>query len=92
MDRQADRQKDEQTDRKTDKQAEGETNRPTKTNKSLVMEAENCRQASRKNRQTESHRQSDKHWNYFKGKVGDIAERIRSGPHTGFSERIDNLL
>ena len=35
------------------------------------------------------HRQSDEHWNRFKGNVGDISER-RGGARKGFSERIDN--
>ena len=39
----------------------------------------------------EGHRQSDKHWNRFKGNVGRTSER-RGGAHMGFSERLDTLL
>ena len=37
------------------------------------------------------HRQSDEHWNRFKGNVGETSER-RGGAHIGFSERIDTIL
>ena len=33
-------------------------------------------------------RQSDEHWNSFKGDVGETSER-RGGAHMGFSERTD---
>ena len=39
-------------------------------------------------RTREGHRQSDEHWNRFKGNVGETSER-RGGAHMGFSERID---
>ena len=39
----------------------------------------------------EGHRQSDKHWNCFKGNAGETSER-RGGAHMGFSERIDTIL
>ena len=39
----------------------------------------------------ESHRQSDEHWNCFKGDVGQASER-RGGAHMGFSEHIDAIL
>ena len=39
----------------------------------------------------EGHRQSDEHWNCFRGSVGKIEER-RGGAHMGFSERIDIIL
>ena len=42
-------------------------------------------------RTREGHRQSDEHWNHFKGNVGDTSER-RGGAHMGFSERIDTIL
>ena len=37
------------------------------------------------------HRQSDEHWNRFKGDIGETSER-RGGAHIGFSERIDTNL
>ena len=42
-------------------------------------------------RMRKGHRQSDEHWNCFKGNVGDISER-RGGALKGFSERIDTML
>ena len=39
----------------------------------------------------EGHRQSDEHWNRFKGNVGETFEG-RGGAHIGFSQRIDTLL
>ena len=42
-------------------------------------------------RTREGHRQSDEHWNRFKGDVGETSER-RCGEHVGFSERIDTIL
>ena len=39
-------------------------------------------------RTREGHRQSDEHWNCFKGNVGETSER-RGEAHTGFSRRID---
>ena len=39
------------------------------------------------------HRQSDKHWNRFKGNFGGTSERERRrGAHMGFSERINTIL
>ena len=38
----------------------------------------------------EGHRQSDEHWNRFKGNAGETSER-RGGAHMGFSERIDTI-
>ena len=37
-------------------------------------------------RTRESHRQSDEHWNRFKGNVEETSERC-GGAHMGFSER-----
>ena len=37
------------------------------------------------------HRQSDEHWNHFKGDVGETSER-RGGAHMDFSDRIDTIL
>ena len=37
------------------------------------------------------YRQSDEHWNHFKGNVGETYEE-RDGAHMGFSERIDTIL
>ena len=49
------------------------------------------RRAKRKLERTrEGHRQSDEHWNYFKGSIGETSER-RRGAHVGFSERIDPI-
>ena len=42
-------------------------------------------------RTREDHRQSDEHWNLFKGNVGETSERC-GGARTGFSERIDSIL
>ena len=42
-------------------------------------------------RTRESHRQSDEHWNRFKGNLEETSER-RVGAHMGFSERIDTIL
>ena len=42
-------------------------------------------------RTREGHRQSNEHWNRFKGNVGETSER-RGGAHKGFSERIDTIL
>ena len=42
-------------------------------------------------RTREGHRQSDEHWNYFKGKFGETSERWR-GEHVGFSKHIDTIL
>ena len=42
-------------------------------------------------RTREGHRQSDEHWNRFKGNVGEISER-RGGAHLGVSECIDTIL
>ena len=39
----------------------------------------------------EGHRQSDEHWNYFKGNVGETSERL-GGAHMGLSERIDTIM
>ena len=40
-------------------------------------------------RAREGHRQSDEHWNRFKGNVGETYET--GGAHMGFSERIDTI-
>ena len=42
-------------------------------------------------RTRECHRQSDEHWNRFKGNVGETSER-RGGAHLDVSERIETLL
>ena len=42
-------------------------------------------------RTREGHRQSDEHWNRFKGNVEETSERL-GGAHIGFSERIDTIL
>ena len=42
-------------------------------------------------RTREGHRQSDEHWNRFKGNVGETSER-RGGAHMGFSEHINTIL
>ena len=42
-------------------------------------------------RTREGHRQSDEHWNSFKGNVGEISEK-RGGAHEVFSARIDTIL
>ena len=42
-------------------------------------------------RTREGHRQSDEHWNRFKGDAGETSER-RGGAHMGFSERRDTIL
>ena len=42
-------------------------------------------------RTRKGHRQSDEHWNRFKGNVGETSER-QCGTHVGFSERIDTVL
>ena len=42
-------------------------------------------------RTRESHRQSDEHWNRFKGNVGETSEK-RVGAHMGFSERKHTIL
>ena len=42
-------------------------------------------------RTREGHRQSDEHWNRFKGNAGETSER-RGGARMGFSERIDTIL
>ena len=42
-------------------------------------------------RTREGHRQSDEHWNCFKGNVREIPER-RGGTHTQISERTDTVL
>ena len=42
-------------------------------------------------RTREGHRQSEEHWNRFKGNVGETSER-RGGAHMGFFERIDAIL
>ena len=39
----------------------------------------------------EGHRQSDEHWNHFKGNVEETSER-RGGAHMRFSECIDTIL
>ena len=42
-------------------------------------------------RTREGLRQSDEHWNRFKGNAGETSER-RGGARMGFSERIDTIL
>ena len=42
-------------------------------------------------RTREGRRQSDEHWNRFKGDDGETSDR-RDGAHVGFSERIDTVL
>ena len=42
-------------------------------------------------RTREGHRQSDEHWNHFKGEVGETSERW-GGTHMGFSKCIDTIL
>lgn len=42
-------------------------------------------------RTREGHRQSEDHWNRFKGYGGETAERW-SGLHLGFSKRINTIL
>ena len=42
-------------------------------------------------RTREGHRQSDEHWNRFKGKVGKTSER-RGGAHISFSDCTDTIL
>ena len=42
-------------------------------------------------RTREGHRQSDEHWNRFKGNLGETSER-RDGAHMDFSEGIDTIL
>ena len=42
-------------------------------------------------RTRKGHRQSNQHWNCFKGNIGDTPER-RCGAHMGFPERIDTIL
>ena len=39
----------------------------------------------------QDHRQSDEHWNRFKGNVGETSERW-GGAHMGLSEHIDTIL
>ena len=41
-------------------------------------------------RMREGRRQSDEHWNYFKGKFGETSERWR-GVRVGFSKHIDTI-
>ena len=42
-------------------------------------------------RTRKGHRQSDEHYNCFKGNMGQTSER-RGGAYMGFSERIDTIL
>ena len=42
-------------------------------------------------RTREGHHQSDKHWNCFKGNIGEPSER-RDGANVGFSERVHTIL
>ena len=49
------------------------------------------RGAERGNARREGHRQSDEHWNRFKGNGGETSER-QGRAHMGFSERIDTIL
>ena len=42
-------------------------------------------------RTREGHRQSDKHYNHFKGNNGETSERC-GGAHMGFSEHLDTIL
>ena len=41
-------------------------------------------------RTRQDHRQLDKHWNRFKGNVGETSDK--GGAHMGFSERKDTVL
>ena len=43
-------------------------------------------------RTREGHRQSDEHWDRFKGDVGGKCLKSRGGAHMGVSERIDTIL
>ena len=43
-------------------------------------------------RTRESHRQSDEHWNCFKGNVSKDTSQRRGGAHMSFSERTDTIL
>ena len=54
------------------------------------MERGNAGRSSLK-RTREGHRQSDGHWNHFKGNVGDTSE-TRGGAHMDFSKRTDTIL
>ena len=42
-------------------------------------------------RTREGHRQSDEHWNRFKGNLEETFER-RIGAHVGISDRTDTIL
>ena len=42
-------------------------------------------------RTREGHRESDEHWNRFKGDVAETSER-RGGAHMDFSESMDTIL
>ena len=42
-------------------------------------------------RTREGHRQSDEHWNRFKGIAGELSGR-RGGVHMDFPERVDTIL
>ena len=54
------------------------------------VERGSARRSSLK-RTRKGHRQSNEHWNRFKGNVGETSER-RGGAYMGFSERIDTIL
>ena len=43
-------------------------------------------------RMREGHHQSDKHWNRFKGNVGETSGGGGGGAHMGFSDRTDTIL
>ena len=53
------------------------------------VERGSARRSSLKER--EGHRQSDEHWNCFKGNVGETSER-KGGVHMFFSKHIDTIL
>ena len=42
-------------------------------------------------RAREGHRQTDEHWNRFKGNVGETSER-EGGAHMCFPEHVDTIL
>ena len=55
-----------------------------------VMERVSARRSSLE-RTREGHRQSDEHWDRFKGDNGNISEK-RGAAHIGFSERVYTIL
>ena len=55
------------------------------------VERGSARRSSVLERTREGHRQSDEHWNRFKGDAGETSER-RGGANMGFCESIDTIL